>query len=267
MHPVDGFRLSHRHEISDVLEKKRGVEDRTYVGKIHDGRFYTMEEFKRLFKRDGTPRPIRKSGPVKRRSVTNAKKKAAAQPAEVRSEPENKEGTATPEKSDSSRYDALLVGEAMLIERIARQLRLRDDLASVWGEQAADTVISLATFFLTSGRNSVYLYDDWRRLYAAPFGARLTPKDITEFFEELGCRPNWEADFFKARLARLEEDEVFSYDATNIATCVPSIRIQPFVAESPRVLAGFSSVSQIGFSSCLREEGVSAPSSRSFCGP
>ena len=49
--------------------------------------------------------------------------------------------------------------------------------------------------------------------------------------------------------------------------CVPSIRIQPFVAESPRVLAGFSSVSQIGFSSCLREEGVSAPSSRSFCGP
>ena len=199
-------------------EKKRGVEDRTYVGKIHDGRFYTMEEFKRLFKRDGTPRPIRKSGPVKRRSVTNAKKKAAAQPAEVRSEPENKEGTATPEKSDSSRYDALLVGEAMLIERIARQLRLRDDLASVWGEQAADTVISLATFFLTSGRNSVYLYDDWRRLYAAPFGARLTPKDITEFFEELGCRPNWEADFFKARLARLEEDEVFSYDATNIAT-------------------------------------------------
>lgn len=26
-------------------EKKRGVEDRTYVGKIHDGRLYTMEEF------------------------------------------------------------------------------------------------------------------------------------------------------------------------------------------------------------------------------
>lgn len=141
-------------------EKQRGVEDRTYVGKIHDSRFYTMEEYKRLFKRDGTPRPIHKSGPVKRRSVTNAKKTAAAKPVEVRSESENKEGTATPEKPASSRYDALLVGEPMLVERIARQIGLRDDLAGVWGEQAADAVISLATFFLTSGRNSVYLYDD-----------------------------------------------------------------------------------------------------------
>ena len=68
------------------------------------------------------------------------------------------------------------------------------------------------------------------------------------------------------------EIDLTRYDVVVFATptwwhCVPSIRIQPFVAESPRVLAGFSSVSQIGFSSCLREEGVSAPSSRSFCGP
>lgn len=199
-------------------EKKRGVEDRTYVGKIHDGRFYTMEEFKRLFKRDGTPRAIRKSGPVKRRSETNAKKTVATKPVETRSKLENKEDVSTPKMTDSSPYDSSLVGEVMLVERIARQIGLREDLAAVWGEQAADVVISLASFFLTTGKNSVYLYENWCRKYAAPFEAGLSAKDITELIKELGSRPNWEADFFKERLGRLDENEVFSFDATNIAT-------------------------------------------------
>lgn len=38
----------------------------------------------------------------------------------------------------------------MLIECVACQIRLREDLATVWDERAADTVISLATF-LRSG--------------------------------------------------------------------------------------------------------------------
>lgn len=73
-------------------------------------------------------------------------------------------------------------------------------------------------FFLTTGKNSVYLYENWRRKYAAPFTARFSAKNITEFFEELVSRPNWETDFFKACLERSDEDEVFSFDATNIAT-------------------------------------------------
>lgn len=40
------------------------------------------------------------------------------------------------------------------------------------------------------------------------------------FFEELGSRRNWEVDFFKACLERLDENEVFSFDTTNIATDV-----------------------------------------------
>ncbi len=49
-------------------EKKRGVDDRTYIGKIHEGRYYTMEEYKRLFKRDGSPRTAPKTAPVGRRT-------------------------------------------------------------------------------------------------------------------------------------------------------------------------------------------------------
>ena len=40
---------------------------------------------------------------------------------------------------------------------------------------------------------------------------------MTELFEKLGSRPNWETYFFKTRLGRLDENEVFSFDATNIA--------------------------------------------------
>ena len=111
-----------------------------------------MGEFKRLFKRDGTPWAIRKSTSVKRRSAANAKKTAAAKLVEIHSEIDNKNNTSPIENAAVSRDDSLLVGEVMLIERIARQIGLRANLASVWGEQAADAVISLACFFLTTGK-------------------------------------------------------------------------------------------------------------------
>ena len=41
---------------------------------------------------------------------------------------------------------------------------------------------------------------------------------MTELFEKLGSRPNWETYFIKTRLRRLDENEVFSFDATTIAT-------------------------------------------------
>lgn len=73
--------------------------------------------------------------------------------------------------------------------------------------------------FLPDNREKFRLsLENWRRKYAALFAASFSAKNITEFFEELRSRPNWEADFFKVRLERLDEDEVFSFDATNIAT-------------------------------------------------
>lgn len=39
-------------------EKKRGVEDRTCVGKIHEDRLYTMEKFKRSSSATARPEPF-----------------------------------------------------------------------------------------------------------------------------------------------------------------------------------------------------------------
>lgn len=249
-----------RHYRWDPL-KKRGVDDRTYVGKVHEGRYYSMEEYKRLFKRDGTPRAIRKTSPIKRRtrktaeapvqSSSPASTEASAKtpvpmptpvqaqasvqtpvpasaptpipgakpvPASV-SAPENNQKN--PEKTKTPTpciFDSKLAGEVMLLERIARQIGLWQDIARVWGERAADAVLSLACFFIITSKNSVYLYQNWRKKYLVPFAPDLSPKDIMELFSELAIRENWEGDFFSARMARLGDDEVYSYDASNIAT-------------------------------------------------
>ena len=43
-------------------------------------------------------------------------------------------------------------------------------------------------------------------------------KEMTEFFRELAEQPDWRKTFFNARIARLPEDEVLSYDSTRVAT-------------------------------------------------
>lgn len=58
----------------EVLFSLGGLEVPNLCRKIHKGRFYTVEEFKWLFKRDGTLQVVRKVGSVKCCSVTNAKK-------------------------------------------------------------------------------------------------------------------------------------------------------------------------------------------------
>lgn len=43
-------------------------------------------------------------------------------------------------------------------------------------------------------------------------------KETSEFFKSLAITEGWEKSFFGARLARMPEDEIYSYDSTNIAT-------------------------------------------------
>ena len=69
-----------------------------------------------------------------------------------------------------------------------------------------------------TAKNASYLYESWSQNYLLPFPRTITAKEITEFFSELGSCPAWEKTFFGARFRRMGEDEIFSYDATNIAT-------------------------------------------------
>ena len=51
-----------------------------------------------------------------------------------------------------------------------------------------------------------------------PYWDAMESREMTEFFRELAEQPGWRKTFFNARIARLPEDEVLSYDSTRIAT-------------------------------------------------
>ena len=114
--------------------------------------------------------------------------------------------------------DARLAGETMLLDRTARQTHLFDDLVEAFGVLSARAMLSLAIFFITSSRSAAYLYPNWRNKHVAPLAPSLSPKEIGELFASLGEQKGSLRKFFKARIARLDKDEVFSFDATNIAT-------------------------------------------------
>ncbi len=156
--------------------KGRTVTKRTTVGKIVDGRYYTLEEFRR--RRDGTPRVVRPEIPE---------------------------------------IGCRLAGEVMLFDCVAHQMGLWKAFDSVWGEYAADEVVSLASFFLTTERNSLDLYVDWRQTHIAPFDSDLSPKMIMDLYSGLGMRESLLDDFFSAFMAGLDVEELFALDASAIA--------------------------------------------------
>ena len=76
----------------------------------------------------------------------------------------------------------------------------------------------LAYHWLTTANNDCYLFHSWAEGYLLPFDGEASAEDLTEFFTELGSHAGWEKKFFSARIARTDKDEIFSYDATNVAT-------------------------------------------------
>ena len=75
----------------------------------------------------------------------------------------------------------------------------------------------------TTAHNAAYLFKSWSANYALPFPYSIDGKETSEIFVSLATTEGWEKSIFGARLARMSEDEIDSYDATNIATKVCEI--------------------------------------------
>lgn len=166
-------------------EKKRGSEKRIYLGYIVDGSYYTNEQYVALFNRNG-----------KRRLV----------PVEINTD-----------KQNISSLDTLLLGEFPIYYYIARDVGLIDDLNLTWGARISNMILSVAFHWLSSGDNAAYLFESWSHGKSLPYMETLTAKDITGLFRLLISTPGWRKTFFQARINRLPEHEMLSYDATEIA--------------------------------------------------
>lgn len=173
-------------------EAKRGRERRLYIGRIVDGVYYTMEEYRRTFKRDGSLRELaltqkrsycRKSKTEEAVSVGSAEKDMKAL------------STACP--------SAKRVGMTALFTTLSRQTGLWQDMTDTFGEKACCIAHSLAYHRLLSRDSAASLFASWCEGYRLPASERLSCADCLEFFRLLGETPQWEDMFFRARQAIL----------------------------------------------------------------
>ena len=181
-------------------EKKRGCEKREYLGYVVDNCFYSNDEYRRLFKRNGTKRLV-------------------VQPAVS-------DQNCTLEKMAA--LETKLAAEFPLYHEIAKHIGLVDDLTSVWGADRANAVLSIAYQWLHTTSNAAYLYETWSPNKLLPYKERIRSKEMSELFASLSGTAGWRKDFFGARLARLPDQEMLSFDATEIATEAEEISYAQF---------------------------------------
>lgn len=172
-------------------EKHRGCEKRNYLGYVVGNQFYSNDDYHRLFKRGGVKRLVEQDD----ESV--------------------KSGSLSLDQLGS--LETKLAAEFPVYHAIAQEIGLTEDLAAVWGKDKANAALSIAYQWLHTGSNAAYLYESWSVNKLLPYSRGISSKEMSEFFASLTEVSGWRKDFFNARISRLPDKEMLSFDATEIA--------------------------------------------------
>lgn len=199
--PYGNFRVVVRRYYWDPVDQ-RGKEKREYLGYVVDNVYYATEDYRRHFHRDGTKR----CAPKKSLSFKAKDKNMTA------------DLTDPSTQTFLSSLSTLLVAEFPVYYAIAKETGLLEDLTQTWGADDANKILAIAFHWMHTSSNSAYLFKSWVGGKLLPYWDSMESKEMTEFFRELAEQPDWRKTFFNARIARLPEDEVLSYDSTRIAT-------------------------------------------------
>lgn len=199
--PYGNFRVVVRRYYWDSVDQ-RGKEKREYLGYVVDNVYYATEDYRRLFHRDGTKRCAPKKS-------LSAKAKDKNMTADL---------TDSSTQAFLSSLSTILVAEFPVYYAIAKETGLLEDLAQTWGADNANKILAIAFHWMHTSSNSAYLFKSWVGGKLLPYWESMESKEMTEFFRELVEQPDWRKTFFNARIARLPEDEVLSYDSTRVAT-------------------------------------------------
>ena len=194
------LRVVVRHYYWDS-EAERGKEKREYIGYVVDNVYYATDEYRKHFKRNGKPRLVPKAT--------------------------DKVQTTTKEFEYSS-LSSSLAAELPIYHAIAGKIGLVADLTACFGKKCADMALSIAYHWLHTASNAAYLYQSWAPGKLLPSTVIPCSREMSEFFEALSMQPGWRKDFFGARVARLPEDEILAFDATEVATEAANISYAQF---------------------------------------
>lgn len=175
-------------------EAGRGKEKRLYIGYVVGNEYFTNEQYNNLYKRDGSRRLVAKS-------QSSAAHGESALPMDF-----------------VASLEARQACEFPLYYAIAKSCGLIDDIETVWGKERAGAILSIAFQWLHTTSNAAYLYESWCQNKFLPYVDVITSRDMTDLLASLPAEPGWRKRFFGARIARLPENEVLCFDATEIAT-------------------------------------------------
>ena len=179
---------------------KRGKERRTYLGYVVDNVYYDNEQYRAAFTKFGKPRLTMTAAAVVGCLPVLTHRRAA---------------------------------EIPLYYAVADSLGLIEDLARTWGKIDAAAILSVAFHWLNTAENSASLFASWCEGWVLPYPHVIKSKEMGEFLAALANTPEWEKLFFGARIARLPDSEVLSFDSTDIATAAVNTEYsQPGVGSS-----------------------------------
>lgn len=182
-------------------KKQRGLEKREYLGYVVDNQFYSNEDYKNLFNNRGVKRLV----PLKKNAEQNTSVPSSD----------------TSKSSFNSLIGSLetrLAAENPLYYAVAEQIGLIEDLTLVWGKERAEAILSVAFHWLHTSNNASYLYESWSEGRLLPYPEPISSKELSSLFASLTEVNGWRKTFFNQRVKRLNDHEMLSFDATNIAT-------------------------------------------------
>ena len=165
----------------------RGKTKDVFLGYIVGNEYLDTETYRKHYDRFGRPRLVSRKG------------KPAGGP------------------SAPAALETRLAAELPVYYAAAEATGLPEDLAAIWGKNKAKAILSLAFHWLSTSDNAAYLFESWSSEKLLPYSG-ISAKDTTILFEELAREPGWRKDFFARRIGRLSENELMSFDATEIGT-------------------------------------------------
>lgn len=191
-------------------------EEKTYIGRIVDGTYYTREEYDELFKRGGVPRLNPKSEEKKLRAEVTARKHKSVSSGNVKPQAESSTELTSPADSGNTAetYDERYVGIGPIVWYILQKLGIYDDLMNSFKNvHLVHSLISLLIYQIDQGSLVAKRFDHWANSYFLP-GTGLNKDEVGEALYQIGLNRQARHDFFEARAKKLPKAAKLSYDST-----------------------------------------------------
>lgn len=125
--------------------------------------------------------------------------------------------------ADLSKIRTRSLGATALLNSLAGKTGLTADLTSVYGEDVAKQLVSLAMFMIVESQSALSLYPLWQRRFWVPSDADMPSQYTSRLLRLLGENEIALNAFFQARAQHVQSSEYLAYDSTKIASTSKNI--------------------------------------------